>query len=149
VEANNSCNPDGRPEGEVVLGDTTDDSLYAKPLKPGTTEDLPNGLLGMACGTPYDTLFLFTFLLDTTAGHWGLNFNPRGQPGESDALEIVRTSLRSWRISASSTQRAVLLGFGHRGTKGNNGASREGQYLMPFEVEVTAPEGVTVPPCGS
>jgi hypothetical protein len=141
--AAHNCNPGGRPERYFELGDV---QLIAKPLTRNTLDDLPGGLLAMECDAEgYDSILHFTFPYLNTTGHWGLNFNPRGQP-ESSPVTITRKGLREWRIRATAEQRAVLLGFAHTGLKGATGPSREGLYHVPFEVQVTPtnPE-VTLP----
>ena len=129
-----NCSPTGRPAGAFALNDVF---LIVKPLIPGTLDDWVQGLAEMACdGTPVASIAAFTFPDANGNGHWGLNFNPRGQP-ESSPLQLVRTGLQRWVIQAQAAHRAILIGFGHSGIRGKQGPSREGLYRVPFEIEVT------------
>jgi hypothetical protein len=67
----------------------------------------------------------------------------------STFAEVERTGLRAWTVRATLTHQAELVGFNHSGIRGKQGPSREGRYVLPFEVYVTTkdPEA-TVPAPG-
>ena len=89
----------------------------------------------MPCNQEVASIATFTFPDLHGNGHWGLNFNPRGQP-ESSTVTVLRLGRTHWTISATASARAVLIGYGHSGTR-KLGASKEGLYRVPFEIDVT------------
>jgi hypothetical protein len=132
-ETAGNCNPTGRPAGSFTLMDV---ELIVKPLIPGTLEDWMTAFAEMPCNQEVASIATFTFPDLHGNGHWGLNFNPRGQP-ESSTLTVLRISRKHWTIRATASERAVLIGYGHSGTSGKLGASKEGLYRVPFEIDLT------------
>jgi hypothetical protein len=135
----NNCNPTGRPAGLMMLEDV---ELRAKPVT-STGADLANGIFALPCSdaggnrVPWDAIVHFTFPDAKGNGHWGLNFNPTSPAEGSTFAKIERTSRRTWIIRATIAQRAGLIGFSHSGIQGKKGPSREGTYILPFELNVT------------
>ena len=128
-----NCNPTGRPTGSFLL---TDVELIVKPLIPGTLEDWVTAFAEMPCGQPVASIAAFTFPDAHGNGHWGLNFNPRGQP-ESSTLTVLRIGPKHWTVRATASERAILIGFNHSGIRGKSGPSKEGLYRVPFEIDLT------------
>ena len=161
-----NCNP-GDPnvpddEEEQLGGDfgtadqqvltLTDFQMSAKPLVDGIWADLPGGLFAMSCDeVPYPALVHFTFWLPAANGHWGLNFNPRAyQP--STAATLKRIDAMTWTLETvrhtnqSVLSQAELISFVHSGIRRHNGPSREGSFVMPFKVTITATSGTPACP---
>ena len=129
------CNPD--PQESGVALDLEQFQVGVKPILEEADEyqDRPGGLTGMACSGPSSSspaLVNYTLYIRFTEGHWGLNANPRYH---ADAATVVRTSRTTWVVTAVG--RAELIGFGHSGIV-RKGPSHEGQYILPFQITITA-----------
>lgn len=103
-------------------------------------DDRPGGLTGMACTSSSDALVNYTFYIPNTQGHWGLNANRRYH---ADHATVVRTSRTTWVVTAVG--RAELVSFAHSNIARKSGPSHEGQYILPFQITITASNA---PPCG-
>lgn len=138
------CNPT-LPAGVAFDGRRTvldDFELRVKPLVPGTFEDLPGGLVQMACGEANagPALVHLTVWMPDVEGHWGLNYNPRAY--HSTAALIVRTGTYTWTVEAAPTadptigQVAELVAFNHSGIRRKAGPSHEGLFEVPFKLTI-------------
>jgi hypothetical protein len=137
----NNCNADG-PLSEVS---EVEADIRVKPLT-ATFDDLPGGLFGMTCGpTEVPALVHYTFWLGTGNGHWGLNFNPRAYPLSTEAT-LVRETSDTWTVQAGLGHRAELISFADSRIRGKTGPSREGVYVVPFKLTITATSGTQVCP---
>lgn len=133
-----NCNADG-PLTDI---EGVEADIRVKPLTP-TFEDLPGGLFAMACGSASPALVHYTFWLPSRDGHWGLNFNPRAYPSSTEAT-LVRETSDKWTVQAGLANRAELISFAHSRIRGKTGPSREGFYVVPFKLTITATG--TLPP---
>jgi hypothetical protein len=130
-----NCHPNGASDNESF--GLNNAQLRVKPLVPGTWEDLPGLMFGMACNVGYPALVHYTFWLPDGDGHWGFNFNPREYPSTTDAL-LTRLDHDTWSVEAGSAQSGELLSWAHSGIRGKNGPSHEGVFTMPFKVTIDA-----------
>jgi len=126
------CNPDAQA-GTLSLDSS---QLRVKPILDNDPDydDRPGGLTAMPCPSSSSALVNHALYITGTEGHWGLNANPRYH---SEPAIVERTSRTTWVVTHDG-RRGELVSFSHSNILRKSGPSHEGQYILPFQITLTA-----------
>jgi hypothetical protein len=99
--------------------------------------DVAGGLMSLQVNEQKRARFFFTFRDPSGRDfHWSLRYYPELYPG-SDYAQVKRTGDCTWEIQSQGGHRGGLIAYGVN--KGKDPSSKEGVFVMPFELTFTAP----------
>jgi len=110
--------------------------IHTSVLVPGTENETPRGFFDIPVGATWYSRIKIGFAITSPTGAslvWGMRYNPF-YPGSTN-LHVTRISDSAWFVEASSTEIAIALSAGE--TKRDGPEVFEGNYLMPFRINVT------------
>lgn len=110
--------------------------FHTNVIDPSTGAEAADGLRSIPVGQTWRSRLKVAFNTLDSSGRtiqWAVRFNPRDYY-PSDHISVLRTSLTSWEIFATTSERAMLVSTCCR----QKGHTNEGLYVMPFRLSVQA-----------